>query len=75
MNTIARRQEKEARRQKRSQTIEDYEQFTFTGPSSAIVLFGKFFFAISLNFTLLVFVFENRIEVILFNILYHFETS
>lgn len=38
-DNIARQQEKENRRKKRSQTIEAYEEHTFTGPSSALVLF------------------------------------
>jgi cell division control protein 45 len=38
-DNIARQQEKENRRKKRTQTIEQYEEHTFTGPSSALVLF------------------------------------
>ena len=42
-DNLARRQEKENRRAKRSQTVENYEEYTYTGPSSAIVLFGMLF--------------------------------
>ena len=40
-DNIARNQEKENRRKKRTQTIDQYEEHTYTGPSSALILFGK----------------------------------
>ena len=43
-DNIARNQEKENRRKKRTQTIDQYEEHTYTGPSSALIVFGKFFF-------------------------------
>ena len=42
-DNIARNQEKENRRKKRTQTIDQYEEHTYTGPSSALILFGKRF--------------------------------
>jgi len=38
-DNIARQQEKETRRKKREETIAGYETYTYTGPSTAIVLF------------------------------------
>jgi len=38
-DNIARNQEKENRRKKRTQTIDQYEEHTYTGPSSALILF------------------------------------
>ena len=40
-DNIARNQEKENRRKKRTQTIDQYEEHTYTGPSSALILFGE----------------------------------
>ena len=42
-DNIARNQEKENRRKKRTQTIDQYEEHTYTGPSSALIVFGEFF--------------------------------
>ena len=40
---MARQREKETRRKKREETIAGYETYTYTGPSTAIVLFGQFY--------------------------------
>ena len=42
-DNIARNQEKENRRKKRTQTIDQYEEHTYTGPSSALIVFGEYF--------------------------------
>ena len=40
---MAEREEKRNRRKKREETIQSYETYTYTGPSTAIVIFGTYF--------------------------------
>ena len=43
-DNLARRQEKENRRNERTAKIEEYEEYTWTGPSTAITVFGIFYY-------------------------------